>query len=122
MSDFQRLVAEVNASAFIADVDVPKRPRAKREHRLVRAVRALPPRQRELLLELIAGERLLAYLDGAAYAVGGRSDCAWDVAELGGDHSEYVVASDVSSCTCPRSKYNGEECKHMRMLRRFLCE
>jgi hypothetical protein len=113
------LVARANSISHIMDLDAGKRQPRSREHRIVKAARALQAGLLPVLFELLDGERVLACVRGELYAVGGRPDCSWAVAHTD-EPIEYTVLPDASSCTCPDSKYRGGVCKHVEAVMRIL--
>lgn len=116
--ELRKLVADVNASAFLMGDDVPV-PSRKGEHRLVKLVRNKFTRQQtELLIDLLEGEAALIVVHGEQYAVRFRKRC-YMVCGLELDSEEHTVDRTVTSCSCPDCVYRKRDCKHVLAIRRF---
>lgn len=121
----EQLIARCNSGAMLGDIQklniaatpkpAKKRGTAKQD-KLMNAVLAYTPEQLKLILEISDGDRVLLRVADASYAVKKLPDGSWSICGLDNDTFEYNV--DHGKCTCPDSKFRGNECKHIKALAR----
>lgn len=116
MDELQKLVARVNASAFLSFCDEPA-PLRRKKHRLTKRAEQLPEAHRQALLLLLSGEAALISLEGYQYAVWRTGDNACCVLGLY-EGAEGVHTVVEGKCSCPHAKFRAADCRHQQAVRR----
>lgn len=120
MTEFERLVAKVMSSAYIADVPSgPKQPKQPKKHRLTKKLDQMSEEQKQALLLLLSEQFATMTVHGETYAYR-RSDVGWLIRSLHDGEPEHTVAADFSACSCQDCKFRGKVCKHMTALKGVL--
>lgn len=117
MTEFEALVAKVNANSFLPDDWAIKRSGRRVSKRVFKLLMRLDASKAELLIELLEGRWATLTVSEVLYAVkqDGRS---WRIRNVESG-AEYEVPLDLSACTCPDFKFRDHGCKHMAALRRL---
>lgn len=118
----RHLVARVNASAFfVGPPSCPALPSSARvrKHKAMKQLEKLDALHINLLIELLEGKAVMQVIRGEAYSVRKDGD-HWVAVNLGDKPVAHAVMADGSACSCPDSKFRGNECKHIEAVRRLL--
>lgn len=122
VTEFERLVARVMQTAFIAEptasAATPKK-RVLKRHRLLKKLDSMTEEQKQLLLLLLSEKVSTVSMHGESYAYR-RSDQGWLVRSLHDGEPEHTVFLDFSACSCQDNRFRGRTCKHMVALKGVL--
>lgn len=122
MSEFEKYVAKVMSTAYIADPTPQKKPAAApapSSHRFLRRLEAMSKEQKDLLALMLMGSCATVSVHGETYAYR-RSPSGWLIRSTHDAAHEHIVALDFSACSCEDSKYRGRVCKHAQVLREVM--
>lgn len=118
MTEFEKYVAKVMSTAYLAPVTPTAKVKAKKQkkHRLTKKLSNMSVEQQKLLLLLIAEKVAMVTIKGETYAYR-RSIDGWIIRSLKDGEPEHTVTTDFIACSCPDNRYRGHQCKHILVLK-----
>lgn len=119
MTEFEKLVAKVMSTAFMAEPTVVPGPKKVKKHKLTKKVENMTTEQQEMLLLLLSEKLSMVTMRGETYAYR-RVGVDWVVRSLHDGEPEHTVLADFSACSCQDCRFRGRVCKHILALKEVL--